>query len=253
MRRSRAAPAPRSRPPSRSRSDRVRSASATRGRWPTRPPRSPSTPPRCSSCSTPSLGCRRAVPWPDEQSSLRRVERICVFCGASPGARPEYREATAELARLLVKEGIGVVYGGGGVGLMGALADAVIAEGGEVIGVIPRALVDREIAHREVIDMRVVGSMHERKALMAELAGAFIALPGGLGTLEELFEVYTWAQLGLHRKPCALLNVAGYYDAVKDFLTHAVEERFVREEHRELLIVETDPAALLERLRAFQP
>jgi uncharacterized protein (TIGR00730 family) len=181
------------------------------------------------------------------------VERICVFCGASPGARPEYREATAELARLLVEEGIGVVYGGGGVGLMGALADAVLTEGGEIIGVIPRALVDREIAHRDVIDMRVVGSMHERKALMAELVDAFIALPGGLGTLEELFEVYTWAQLGLHRKPCALLDVEGYYEGIADFLTHAVTERFLREEHRELLIIERDAAALLDRIRDFQP
>jgi len=188
-----------------------------------------------------------------EQSSLRRVERICVFCGASPGARPAYRATAAELARLLASDGIGVVYGGGGVGLMGALADAVIEAGGNLTGVIPRALVDREIAHRGVMDMRVVGSMHERKALMAELSGAFIALPGGIGTLEELFEVYTWAQLGLHRKPCALLNVDGYYDGIADFLTHAVEERFLREEHRELLIVETEPAALLERLRAFQP
>jgi uncharacterized protein (TIGR00730 family) len=188
-----------------------------------------------------------------EQSSLLRVERICVFCGASPGARPEYREATAELARVLVGEGIGVVYGGGGVGLMGALADAVIAEGGEVIGVIPRSLVDREIAHRDVVDMRVVSSMHERKALMAELAGAFIALPGGLGTLEELFEVYTWAQLGLHRKPCGLLNVEGYYDGIADFLNHAVAERFVREEHRELLMIESDPGALLERIRVYEP
>ena len=176
-----------------------------------------------------------------------------MFCGASPGARPVYREATSELARLLVANGIGVVYGGGGVGLMGALADAVLEEGGEVIGVIPRALVDREIAHRDVADMRVVGSMHERKALMAELADAFVALPGGLGTLEELFEVYTWAQLGLHRKPCALLDVAGYYDGIADFLTHAVEERFVREEHREMLIVESDPRVLLERLRDFRP
>jgi uncharacterized protein (TIGR00730 family) len=188
-----------------------------------------------------------------EQSSLLRVERICVFCGASPGARPEYRDATAQLARLLVKDGIGVVYGGGGVGLMGALADAVIAEGGEVIGVIPRALVDREIAHRDVIDMRVVGSMHERKALMAELADAFIALPGGLGTLEELFEVYTWAQLGLHRKPCALLNVEGYFDGIEDFLSHAVAERFVREEHRELLLIESEPSALVDRIRNFNP
>jgi uncharacterized protein (TIGR00730 family) len=188
-----------------------------------------------------------------EQSSLSRVDRICVFCGASPGARPEYRDATAQLARLLVRDGIGVVYGGGGVGLMGALADAVITEGGEVIGVIPRALVDREIAHRDVIDMRVVGSMHERKALMAELSDAFIALPGGLGTLEELFEVYTWAQLGLHQKPCGLLNVESYYDGIEDFLTHAVSERFLREEHRELLMIEGDPGALLRRMREFEP
>jgi uncharacterized protein (TIGR00730 family) len=181
------------------------------------------------------------------------MQRICVFCGASPGARPEYAQATTEIARLLAADGVGVVYGGGGVGLMGVLADAVIAEGGEIIGVIPRALVDREIAHRDVADMRVVGSMHERKALMAELADAFIALPGGLGTLEELFEVYTWAQLGLHRKPCALLNVEGYYDGVADFLSHAVEERFLREEHREMLMVESQPGPLIERLREFEP
>jgi uncharacterized protein (TIGR00730 family) len=188
-----------------------------------------------------------------EQSSLPRVERICVFCGASPGARPAYREATAQLARLLAAEGIGVVYGGGGVGLMGALADAVIAEGGELTGVIPRSLVDREIAHRDVTDMRVVGSMHERKALMADLADAFIALPGGIGTLEELFEVYTWAQLGLHQKPCALLNVEGYYDGIEDFLSHAVAERFLREETHALLLVDSNPATLLERLDNFQP
>ena len=186
-------------------------------------------------------------------NSLRRVERICVFCGASPGARPEYAEATRELARLVIAEGIGVVYGGGGVGLMGALADEVIASGGELTGVIPRALVDREIAHRDVMDMRVVGSMHERKALMAELSDAFVALPGGIGTLEELFEVYTWAQLGLHGKPCALLNVAGYYDGVADFLAHAVSERFLRKETRDLLLVDTDPAALIDRLRSFEP
>ena len=188
-----------------------------------------------------------------EQSSLPRVERICVFCGASPGGRPAYREATAQLARLLAAEGIGVVYGGGGVGLMGALADAVIAEGGELTGVIPRSLVDREIAHRDVMDMRVVGSMHERKALMADLADAFIALPGGIGTLEELFEVYTWAQLGLHQKPCALLNVEGYYDGIEDFLSHAVAERFLREETRALLLVDSSPANLLERLHNFEP
>ncbi len=176
-----------------------------------------------------------------------------MFCGASPGARPEYAEATAEFARLLVADGIGVVYGGGGVGLMGALADAVLAEGGEIIGVIPRALVDREVAHRDVPDMRVVASMHERKALMAELSDAFVALPGGIGTLEELFEVYTWAQLGLHRKPCALLNVEGYFDGIAAFLGHAVEERFLRVEHLEVLMVETEPGALVERLREFEP
>lgn len=181
------------------------------------------------------------------------MKRICVFCGASPGARPEYAEAACELARVLSHEGIGVVYGGGGVGLMGALADAMLEQGGEVTGVIPRALVDREIAHRGVTDMRVVASMHERKALMAELSGAFVALPGGIGTLEELFEVYTWAQLGLHAKPCALLNVAGYYDGVAAFLDHAVRERFLRDETRALLMVETDPDALVERLRAFRP
>ena len=186
-------------------------------------------------------------------NSLPPVRRICVFCGASPGARPAYAQATTDLARLLAGDGIGVVYGGGGVGLMGVLADAVLAEGGEIIGVIPRALVDREIAHRDVTDMRVVGSMHERKALMAELADAFIALPGGLGTLEELFEVYTWAQLGLHRKPCALLNVEGYYDGIAGFLDDAVEERFLREEHRDMLMVERDPRALIERLREFEP
>jgi uncharacterized protein (TIGR00730 family) len=187
------------------------------------------------------------------QSSLRQMERVCVFCGASPGARAAYRQAAEELAGVLVKEGVSVVYGGGGVGLMGALADAVLEAGGEITGVIPRSLVEREIAHRDVGDMRVVASMHERKAVMAELADAFVALPGGIGTLEELFEVFTWAQLGLHRKPCALLNVEGYYDQLAQFLAHAVDERFLRRDTRELLLVEDDPAALLERLRAFEP
>ena len=181
------------------------------------------------------------------------MERVCVFCGASPGARAEYAQATTELAGLLAADGIGVVYGGGGVGLMGVLADAVLAKGGEIIGVIPRALVDREIAHRDVTDMRVVGSMHERKALMAELADAFVALPGGIGTLEELFEVYTWAQLGMHRKPCALLNVEGYYDGVADFLSHAVRERFLRQETREMLLVESEAGELIDRLQSFEP
>ena len=186
-------------------------------------------------------------------STLTRVRRVCVFCGSSPGARPAYAEATAEVARLLVADGIGVVYGGGHVGLMGVLADTAMAAGGEVIGVMPQALVDREIGHTAITDLRVVSSMHERKALMTELSDAFVALPGGAGTLEELFEVYTWAQLGLHSKPCGLLDVDGYYSGLAQFLDHAVEERFLRPEHREALMVERSPHVLLERLRAFEP
>jgi uncharacterized protein (TIGR00730 family) len=181
------------------------------------------------------------------------MQRICVFCGSSAGARPAYTQATAELARLLVADGIGLVYGGANVGLMAVLADTVLAEGGDAVGVIPQALVDKEIAHPGLADLRVVGSMHERKALMADLADAFIALPGGLGTLEELFEVYTWSQLGLHQKPCALLDVEGYYSGIAAFLEHAVRERFLREEHRAMLMVEPEPRALLERLRRFEP
>jgi uncharacterized protein (TIGR00730 family) len=187
------------------------------------------------------------------QSTLPPVRRLCVFCGSSPGARPAYGDAAEELARVLVAEGIGVVYGGGQVGLMGRLGDALLAEGGEVIGVLPEALVAKEIGHPGLSDLRVVGSMHERKALMAELSDAFVALPGGLGTVEELFEVYTWAQLGLHRKPCALLDVDGYYEGIASFLAHAVEERFLREDHRAMLIVEREPRALVERLMRFEP
>jgi uncharacterized protein (TIGR00730 family) len=181
------------------------------------------------------------------------MNRLCVFCGSSPGANPAYTDATEALGALLAGEGIGVVYGGGGVGLMGKLADAVLAAGGEITGVIPRSLVDREIGHRGVADMRVVDSMHERKALMAELADAFVALPGGVGTLEELIEVFTWSQLGLHRKPCALLDVESYYEGLTSFLDHAVRERFLTQEYRATLIVEREPALLLERLRAFEP
>jgi uncharacterized protein (TIGR00730 family) len=181
------------------------------------------------------------------------MRRLCVFCGSSPGARSAYGEAAEELGRVLVAEGIGLVYGGGKVGLMGRLADAVLAEGGEAIGVLPEALMAREIGHPGLDDLRVVGSMHERKALMADLADGFVALPGGLGTVEELFEVYTWAQLGLHRKPCALLDVDGYYEGIASFLAHAVEERFLREDHRAMLMVETQPRALIERLRRFEP
>jgi uncharacterized protein (TIGR00730 family) len=181
------------------------------------------------------------------------IRSVAVFCGARLGSDPIHAEAARRLGAAIAEAGMTLIYGGGGVGLMGALADAVLAEGGEITGVIPRSLVDREIAHPDVQDMRVVASMHERKALMAELSHAFVAMPGGIGTLEELFEVYTWAQLGLHQKPCALLNVAGYYDAIADFLAHAVSERFLSEETRALLMVEDEPATLLERLRSFEP
>ena len=182
-----------------------------------------------------------------------RVRRACVFCGSSPGARPAYTEATEDFGQLLVEHGIALVFGGASVGLMGRLADTVLSEGGEAIGVIPQSLVDREIAHLGVTDLHVVDTMHERKQLMADLADAFVALPGGLGTLDELFEIYTWAQLGLHRKPIGLMNVEGYFDGLVGFLEHAVAERFVRDDHREMLIVEEEPAPMLERLKSFDP
>jgi uncharacterized protein (TIGR00730 family) len=189
----------------------------------------------------------------DSQSTPTGLQRLCVFCGSSPGARPAYGDAAEQLGRLLVAEEIGLVYGGGKVGLMGRLADAVLAEGGEAIGVLPEALVAKEIGHPGLDDLRIVGSMHERKALMADLSDGFVALPGGLGTLEELFEVYTWSQLGFHLKPCALLDVEGYYEGIASWLSHAVEERFLREDHRAMLIVEREPHTLIERLRRFEP
>jgi uncharacterized protein (TIGR00730 family) len=184
--------------------------------------------------------------------SLLRV-RLCIFCGSSPGARPDYGAATEELAKLLAERGIGIVYGGASVGLMGLLADTALAAGGEVIGVIPAALQRKEIGHTGLTHLEVVSSMHERKALMAELSNGFIALPGGSGTLEELFEVFTWSQLGLHRKACALLNVAGYYAGLETFLDHAVNERFLRPEHRAMLLCEDTPEAVLDALERFEP
>ncbi len=181
------------------------------------------------------------------------LRRVCVFTGSRLGADPAYAAAAEELARAAGAAGLGLVYGGASVGLMGVLADAALDAGLEVTGVIPQALVDREIAHPRLRDLRVVGSMHERKALMAELSDAFVALPGGAGTLEELFEVYTWSQLGLHAKPCALLNVRGYYDGLAGFLDHAVSEGFLRPEHRETLLVGEEPAALLAALAAWEP
>ena len=181
------------------------------------------------------------------------IRRLAVFCGSNPGARPEYVQAARSLGKFLCERGIGVVYGGSSVGLMAALADTMLDELGDVIGVIPRMLVEREVANRALTDLRVVESMHERKALMAELADGFVALPGGIGTLEEFFEIWTWAQLGMHDKPCALLNVAGYFDPLLEFLDRAVAEKFVREVHRKMVIVESDPAALLSRLEAYEP
>jgi uncharacterized protein (TIGR00730 family) len=181
------------------------------------------------------------------------MRRVCVYCGSSPGRDPVYREAAVALVHTLAERGLGVVYGGARVGLMGVVADEALAAGAEVIGVIPQALVEREIAHTGLSDLRVVGSMHERKAQMAELADAFVALPGGLGTLEELFEVATWSQLGLHVKPCGLLNVRGYYDGLAGMLDHAVSERFLRPENRAIVLVESDPAALVDALAAWEP
>src|SRR5215217_9143880 len=182
-----------------------------------------------------------------------RLRRVCVYAGSNAGADPAYREAAAALAGVLAGHGIGLVYGGGKVGLMGVLADTMLARGGEAIGVIPQALVDREVGHGGLTELRIVGSMHERKAQMAELADAFIALPGGIGTLEELIEVYTWSQLGLHRKPLGVLNVSGYYDALGAFLDVAVEQRFLRAQQREALIFDGDPETLLARLAGAEP
>jgi uncharacterized protein (TIGR00730 family) len=180
------------------------------------------------------------------------IARVLVFCGSSPGARPEYAAAADELGRLLAERGLGVVYGGAHVGLMGALADGALAAGGEVIGVIPRQLVRHEIAHPGLTDLREVTTMHERKALMAELSDAVIALPGGTGTLDELFELFTWSQLGLHRMPIGLLDVAGYWQPLLAMLDHMVAERLLRAEHRDTLLVQTEAGALLDALEAYR-
>ncbi|MBN2370407.1 MAG: TIGR00730 family Rossman fold protein [Vicinamibacteria bacterium] len=181
------------------------------------------------------------------------LRRICVFCGSSPGADSEYAHAARQLGLALAERGIQLVYGGGRIGLMGRLARTVMDVGGTVIGVIPRQLVERDLAFMQVSDLRVVGTMHERKALMAELADGFIALPGGLGTIEELFEALTWAQLGMHSRPCGLIDVAGYYRRLMDFVDYAVEQRFVEPRHRDMLLVDSDPARLLERFHDYHP
>jgi uncharacterized protein (TIGR00730 family) len=176
------------------------------------------------------------------------MRRLCVFAGSSRGISPRYREAASGLARTLVQRRIGIVYGGGCVGLMGVLADAAMEAGGEVIGVIPTALVAQEVAHQRLTELRVVDSMHQRKALMAELSDGFIALPGGIGTLEELFETLTWLQLGIHKKPCGLLEVDEYWKRLLGFLDHAVQQQFLRPEHRAMLLADSEPSRLLDQL-----
>ena len=177
---------------------------------------------------------------------------VCVYCGASPGHHPAYAEAAKALGREMVRQELALVYGGGHVGLMGIIADAVLEAGGEVTGVIPKALMDTEVGHERLTRLLVVKDMHERKALMAEHADGFIAMPGGIGTLEELFEAMTWAQLGFHEKPVGLLNVSGFYDRLAVFLSQLEQEGFLRTEHKNLLMNEQDPSVLLERLRSFR-
>jgi len=177
--------------------------------------------------------------------------RICIFTGSSPGDRPEYADAARELARVLVERGYGLVYGGGNIGLMSVIADAVLERAGEVVGVIPEFLVGKELAHRGLTELRVVKSMHDRKAVMAELSDGFMGLPGGIGTMEEFFEVLSWAQLDLHDKPCGLLNTRGYYNDIVGFLDRAVAEGFLKAKHRTLLLVGDTPAKLLDRFAAF--
>jgi uncharacterized protein (TIGR00730 family) len=181
------------------------------------------------------------------------LQTVCVFCASSPGANPIHAESAREFGTLLAQSGRRLVYGGGNTGLMGALADAALAAGGEVIGVMPRHLVDHEVAHRGLTRLEVVGSMHERKQRLADLADGFVGLPGGLGTLEEFTEIWTWGQLGLHHKPYGLLNVAGYYSPFLSFLDHAVSERFVRPEHRAMVRVAETPASLIQEMERARP
>jgi uncharacterized protein (TIGR00730 family) len=180
----------------------------------------------------------------------RVIRKVCVYCGSSTGNRPVYREAAQKLGQQLVQEGISLVYGGGRVGLMGVIADSVLAANGEAIGAIPRALVEKEIAHAKLTHLHVVESMHQRKAMMADLSDAFVLLPGAFGSWEEFCETFTWLQLGIHNKPCGILNVAGYYDALLALAARAVEDGFLRSAYQGMIIVNEDPAALIAALRA---
>ena len=183
----------------------------------------------------------------------RQINRLCVFCGTNTGSRPEYGAAARHLGQLLAEQGIELVYGGASVGIMGELADSVHEHGGHVTGIIPQQLMEKEVAHTGIANLIVVASMHQRKSQMADMSDGFIALPGGIGTLEGFFEVLTWGQLGIHAKPSGILNVAGYFDGLTRFLDHAVREGFLTEAHRGAIIMETDPRQLLERLQAYTP
>lgn len=184
---------------------------------------------------------------------MTSIASICVYCGSSPGRNPAYLEAARALAATLAQRRIRLIYGGAGIGIMGALADRVLELGGEVVGVIPQALAHKEVMHQQLTELHITDSMHQRKMRMAQLADGFIALPGGIGTLEELFEIWTWAQLGFHDKPCGLLNVADFYTPLLDFLDHVAAEQFVKPQHRELLMMESEPESLLRRFAEYKP
>lgn len=181
-----------------------------------------------------------------------QLSRLCVFCASSPGANPVHRTVAAEFGEMLAREGITLVYGGGNVGLMGIIADAVLHHEGRAVGVIPHALARKEVAHNALTELHLVNTMHERKAMMADLADGFVALPGGLGTLEEIFEILTWAQLGIHGKPCAFINTDGHYDKLISFLDDLVEQRFLKPEHRAMVLVIEDHREVLQRLRHYE-
>jgi uncharacterized protein (TIGR00730 family) len=181
------------------------------------------------------------------------MKSVCVYCGSNPGRQEVYSSAARALAKTLVARKLRLVYGGASTGIMGLLADTVLQLGGQAVGVMPEALVQKELAHTKLTELHITQSMHERKTLMAELSDAFIALPGGIGTLEEIFETWTWAQLGFHSKPCGLLNVQGYFDLLTTFLDHAVAEQFVKEPGRSMLMVDSDPEALLDRFASYEP
>jgi uncharacterized protein (TIGR00730 family) len=187
-----------------------------------------------------------------DRRAVMKINKICVYCGSSPGNNPAYSLAAKSMAKELCDRNVGLVFGGGAVGIMGILADAMLTAGGKVVGVIPKALAKKEVAHYGLSELHVVASMHERKAMMAELADGFVALPGGWGTLEEIFEMLTWAQLGFHEKPCGLLNVEGYYDGLIGFLENAFRQKFVKDLYRPLLMHADDPSILLDRFSDYK-